>query len=223
MTDMRAFPSSTNPATAPVVRVRGSPTVGESRIVDRSGPGDTLSVEIDGIPSISAESVLSRPRAPRRGQRFDGVTRGWKGDTSGSASHRPTPPARAGDTPPRGSPTRQAMAALLVAILAEVLIWPRGLGGGLNESAQALDPARMWVSALTWARGRRNRSTHYLGIWKQTRSPAPGPRSAQGWSNFKHRQRGGGELLVHLLCLRRAPITGEFPCGPGDSRNMADE
>ena len=42
-----------------------------------------------------------------------------------------------------------AIAALLVAIVAEMIIWPRGLGGGLTESLHALAPARMWVYALT--------------------------------------------------------------------------
>jgi sulfonate transport system permease protein len=38
--------------------------------------------------------------------------------------------------------------ALLVAIVAEMLIYPRGLGGGLIESLHALAPARMWAYAV---------------------------------------------------------------------------
>ena len=38
-----------------------------------------------------------------------------------------------------------AVAALLVAIVAEMIMWPRGLGGGLTESLHALAPARMWA------------------------------------------------------------------------------
>ncbi|MCX5041623.1 ABC transporter permease subunit [Aldersonia sp. NBC_00410] len=41
-----------------------------------------------------------------------------------------------------------AVAALLVAIVAEMIMWPRGLGGGLTESLHALAPARMWAYAL---------------------------------------------------------------------------
>ena len=38
--------------------------------------------------------------------------------------------------------------ALLVAIVVEMLLYPRGLGGGLIESFNALAPARMWAYAL---------------------------------------------------------------------------
>ncbi len=38
--------------------------------------------------------------------------------------------------------------ALLVAIVVEMLLYPRGLGGGLIGSFNALDPARMWAYAL---------------------------------------------------------------------------
>ncbi|MDV6296172.1 ABC transporter permease [Rhodococcus aetherivorans] len=41
-----------------------------------------------------------------------------------------------------------AVIALLVAIAAEMIISPRGLGGGLIESLNALAPARMWAYAL---------------------------------------------------------------------------
>lgn len=41
-----------------------------------------------------------------------------------------------------------AMTALLVAVLTEMIISVRGLGGGLVESLLALDPARMWAYAL---------------------------------------------------------------------------
>jgi sulfonate transport system permease protein len=42
-----------------------------------------------------------------------------------------------------------AVIALLVSIVAEMIMYPRGLGGGLVESLNALAPARMWVYALT--------------------------------------------------------------------------
>jgi sulfonate transport system permease protein len=38
--------------------------------------------------------------------------------------------------------------AVLVAIVAEMIMYPRGLGGGLIESLHALAPARMWAYAL---------------------------------------------------------------------------
>jgi sulfonate transport system permease protein len=38
--------------------------------------------------------------------------------------------------------------ALLVAIVAEMIMYPRGLGGGLTESMHALAPARMWAYAV---------------------------------------------------------------------------
>jgi ABC-type nitrate/sulfonate/bicarbonate transport system permease component len=38
--------------------------------------------------------------------------------------------------------------ALLVAIVAEMIMSPRGLGGGLSESMHALAPARMWAYAV---------------------------------------------------------------------------
>ena len=41
-----------------------------------------------------------------------------------------------------------AVIALLVAIVAEMIMYPRGLGGGLIESLNALAPARMWAYAL---------------------------------------------------------------------------
>ncbi|MFI6094970.1 ABC transporter permease [Lentzea sp. NPDC051213] len=41
-----------------------------------------------------------------------------------------------------------AMTALLVTVVAEMIMTPEGLGGGLIESMQALDPARMWAYAL---------------------------------------------------------------------------
>lgn len=41
-----------------------------------------------------------------------------------------------------------AMIALLVTVVAEMIMTPEGLGGGLNQSMQALDPARMWAYAL---------------------------------------------------------------------------
>jgi ABC-type nitrate/sulfonate/bicarbonate transport system permease component len=41
-----------------------------------------------------------------------------------------------------------AIIALLVAVLAEMIMYPRGLGGGLIESMHALAPARMWAYAL---------------------------------------------------------------------------
>jgi len=44
-----------------------------------------------------------------------------------------------------------AVIALLVAIVAEMIITPRGLGGGLVESMNALAPARMWAYALVCA------------------------------------------------------------------------
>lgn len=41
-----------------------------------------------------------------------------------------------------------AIIALSVTLVAEMLISPQGLGGGLIESLQALDPARMWAYAV---------------------------------------------------------------------------
>ena len=41
-----------------------------------------------------------------------------------------------------------AVIGLLVAIVAEMIMYPRGLGGGLIESLNALAPARMWAYAL---------------------------------------------------------------------------
>jgi ABC-type nitrate/sulfonate/bicarbonate transport system permease component len=41
-----------------------------------------------------------------------------------------------------------AMVALLVTVVAEMIMTPEGLGGGLVQSMQALDPARMWAYAL---------------------------------------------------------------------------
>ncbi len=41
-----------------------------------------------------------------------------------------------------------AVIALLVALVAEMIMYPRGLGGGLIESLNALAPARMWAYAL---------------------------------------------------------------------------
>lgn len=41
-----------------------------------------------------------------------------------------------------------AMIALLVTVVAEMIMTPEGLGGGLIQSMQALDPARMWAYAL---------------------------------------------------------------------------
>jgi sulfonate transport system permease protein len=41
-----------------------------------------------------------------------------------------------------------AVIALLVAIVAEMTMYPRGLGGGLIESLNALAPERMWAYAL---------------------------------------------------------------------------
>ncbi|HEX2287095.1 MAG TPA: ABC transporter permease subunit [Mycobacterium sp.] len=41
-----------------------------------------------------------------------------------------------------------AVVAMLVAIVAEMIMYPNGLGGGLIESLQALAPARMWAYAL---------------------------------------------------------------------------
>jgi sulfonate transport system permease protein len=41
-----------------------------------------------------------------------------------------------------------AIIGLLVAIVAEMIMYPRGLGGGLIESLNALAPARMWAYAL---------------------------------------------------------------------------
>ncbi|WP_045313541.1 ABC transporter permease [Lentzea aerocolonigenes] len=41
------------------------------------------------------------------------------------------------------------MIALLVTVVAEMIMTPEGLGGGLIQSMQALDPARMWAYALT--------------------------------------------------------------------------
>ena len=41
-----------------------------------------------------------------------------------------------------------AMIALLVTVVAEMIMTPEGLGGGLIQSMQALDPARMWAHAL---------------------------------------------------------------------------
>jgi sulfonate transport system permease protein len=41
-----------------------------------------------------------------------------------------------------------AVIALLVAIVAEMIMYPRGLGGGLIESLNALAPERMWAYAL---------------------------------------------------------------------------
>ncbi len=38
--------------------------------------------------------------------------------------------------------------ALLVTVVAEMIMTPEGLGGGLIQSMQALDPARMWAYAL---------------------------------------------------------------------------
>jgi len=38
--------------------------------------------------------------------------------------------------------------ALLVAIVAEMIMYPRGLGGGLTESMHALAPERMWAYAV---------------------------------------------------------------------------
>jgi sulfonate transport system permease protein len=40
-----------------------------------------------------------------------------------------------------------AVVALLVTVVVEMVIAPRGLGGGLTESLQALRPARMWAYA----------------------------------------------------------------------------
>ncbi|WP_086663608.1 ABC transporter permease [Lentzea kentuckyensis] len=40
------------------------------------------------------------------------------------------------------------MIALLVTVVVEMIITPEGLGGGLIQSMQALDPARMWAYAL---------------------------------------------------------------------------
>lgn len=42
-----------------------------------------------------------------------------------------------------------AMIALLVTVVAEMIMTPEGLGGGLVQSMQALDPAHMWAYALT--------------------------------------------------------------------------
>ncbi len=44
-----------------------------------------------------------------------------------------------------------AIIALLVALVAEMVMSPRGLGGGLIESLNALAPQRMWAYALTCA------------------------------------------------------------------------
>lgn len=44
-----------------------------------------------------------------------------------------------------------AVVALLVSIMAEMLVYPRGLGGGLMRSFQGLDPATMWAYVLTCA------------------------------------------------------------------------
>jgi ABC-type nitrate/sulfonate/bicarbonate transport system permease component len=41
-----------------------------------------------------------------------------------------------------------AMIALLVTVVVEMIMTPEGLGGGLIQSMQALDPARMWAYAL---------------------------------------------------------------------------
>jgi sulfonate transport system permease protein len=41
-----------------------------------------------------------------------------------------------------------AVVALLVAVVAEMIMYPRGLGGGLIESLHAVAPARMWAYAL---------------------------------------------------------------------------
>ena len=41
-----------------------------------------------------------------------------------------------------------AIIGLLVAIVAEMIMYPRGLGGGLIESLNTLAPARMWAYAL---------------------------------------------------------------------------
>ena len=41
-----------------------------------------------------------------------------------------------------------AIIAVLVAVVAEMIMYPRGLGGGLIESLHALAPARMWAYAL---------------------------------------------------------------------------
>ncbi len=41
--------------------------------------------------------------------------------------------------------------ALLVTLVAEMVMYPRGLGGGLIESLNALAPQRMWAYALTCA------------------------------------------------------------------------
>jgi ABC-type nitrate/sulfonate/bicarbonate transport system permease component len=41
-----------------------------------------------------------------------------------------------------------AVIGLLVAIVAEMIMYPRGLGGGLIESLNALAPARMWAPSL---------------------------------------------------------------------------
>jgi ABC-type nitrate/sulfonate/bicarbonate transport system permease component len=40
------------------------------------------------------------------------------------------------------------MIALLVTVVAEMIMTPKGLGGGLIQSMQALDPARMWAYAV---------------------------------------------------------------------------
>ena len=41
-----------------------------------------------------------------------------------------------------------AIIAVLVAVVVEMIMYPRGLGGGLIESLHALAPARMWAYAL---------------------------------------------------------------------------
>jgi ABC-type nitrate/sulfonate/bicarbonate transport system permease component len=41
-----------------------------------------------------------------------------------------------------------AVIALLVSVVTEMMVYPRGLGGGIIESMHALAPARMWAYAL---------------------------------------------------------------------------
>ena len=105
-----------------------------------------------------------------------------------------------------------AIAALLVAIVAEMIIWPRGLGGGLTESLHALAPARMWVYALTCG------VVGYLlnlVLRQVVRLAADGGQSADAVRQPAPALRGlvvlSGALLVWQFTVGAAGDEGSFP------------
>jgi sulfonate transport system permease protein len=77
-----------------------------------------------------------------------------------------------------------AIIGLLVAIVAEMIMYPRGIGGGLIESLNALAPARMWAYVLVCgviglALNMTLRRLVHLALPGSSANPGPAAMSAQ--------------------------------------------